>query len=97
VRETDPVAHLGGDGFTVILPDINHRRYAELITGKVVQKLVRPFKLANVTLSLSASVRVCISSGPPPTPETLLKNADLATYAARPPDRGAARSRHRRD
>jgi diguanylate cyclase (GGDEF)-like protein/PAS domain S-box-containing protein len=83
VRETDTVARLGGDEFTVILQDLTDTGHAELIAGKIVQELARPFELANVTISLSASVGVCLASRPPPTPETLLKNADVAMYAAK--------------
>jgi diguanylate cyclase (GGDEF)-like protein/PAS domain S-box-containing protein len=83
VRGTDTVARLGGDEFTVLLQDLTHACHAELVAGKIVQELASPFKLANATISLSASVGICLSSLPPPTPETLLKNADLAMYAAK--------------
>jgi diguanylate cyclase (GGDEF)-like protein/PAS domain S-box-containing protein len=83
VRETDTVARLGGDEFTVILQNLTDTGHAERIAGKIVQELARPFKLANITIALSASVGVCLSSRPPATPETLLKNADLAMYAAK--------------
>ncbi len=83
VRETDTVAGLGGDEFSVILPDITHRRHAELIAGKIVQELVRPFKhRERHALAVRECGRLHLLRDAAHA-RNVAKNADLAMYAAK--------------
>ena len=47
VREADTVSRLGGDEFTVILPEIGDVSQAERIANQIVQKMVHPFFFLN--------------------------------------------------
>jgi len=83
VRDTDTVARLGGDEFTVILQDVTHTRDAEIVAGKIVKELASPFHISLDTIRISASIGITLSSDGASTPEDLIKNADLAMYAAK--------------
>jgi len=83
IRETDTVARMGGDEFTVILPDLIDTKYVELVAGKILTELARPFQIFDNTLHLSASIGITLSPQDASTPEDLIKNADQAMYMAK--------------
>jgi diguanylate cyclase (GGDEF)-like protein/PAS domain S-box-containing protein len=83
VREADTVARLGGDEFTVILQDLTDAGHAEMVAGTIVRELTCPFPIANEIIHISASIGIALSSQDASTPESLIKNADLAMYVAK--------------
>ena len=83
VREADTVARLGGDEFTVILhavPDVAHIR---IVAEKIVQALATPFQIHEHSVQVSASIGVSSSPQDAQTTQSLMRNADLAMYAAK--------------
>ena len=88
VREPDTVARMGGDEFTVILSQINDPLDTKIVAENIVQKLSQPFMVDGHTLNISASIGITIYPNDGDSAEQLLKNADIAMYAAKSAGRG---------
>ncbi len=81
VRDVDSVARLGGDEFAVLLaqgPVDN----AAVIARRVLATLELPLSLRTTTVSVAASIGIATGSLGD-TADELLRNADLAMYAAK--------------
>ena len=76
------VARLGGDEFGVLLPGIVGRETAVTAADLVVSALSAPLRTGEARAALSASVGVALG-GDGGSPEELLRNADIAMYAAK--------------
>lgn len=88
VRETDSVARLAGDEFTVILEGLAHpAEHATLVARKLIAELATPVWLAGHELTLAASIGVAFtggdSGGGTSSAELLLSRADAAMYQAK--------------
>lgn len=83
VRETDTVARLGGDEFTVILQGLGGIEHVELVAGKIVEAIARPFEISGHSVNISSSIGIAIFPDDATTPDQLLKNADEAMYLAK--------------
>ncbi len=74
-------ARLGGDEFAVLL-DIEEVASAEEAAGRLLQALAEPFRVGEHHLLAHASLGVAIA-GPGDSADELLRNADIAMYAAK--------------
>lgn len=83
VRETDTVARMGGDEFTVILSGQSEQNNIARVYNGILQRLAQPFFLGNEAAYVSASVGITIFPEDAITADELLKNADQAMYAAK--------------
>ncbi|MFC6518913.1 diguanylate cyclase domain-containing protein [Undibacterium arcticum] len=83
IRDTDTVARLSGDEFTVILQDLRGTEDVELIAGKILTELASPFPIFSHTVHISASIGITLSPQDASTPDHLIKNADQAMYVAK--------------
>lgn len=88
VREMDTVARMGGDEFTVILSQMTDPIYAEKVAAAIIRKLTEPFIIGRAELNVSASIGITIYPTDGDSSEQLLKNADIAMYAAKNSGRG---------
>ncbi len=91
LRETDTVARMGGDEFTVLMTDLENADRLEGVLQKILDTLSTAFVLSHEQVFISASVGVTIYPDDASDIEGLLKNADQALYAAK----GAGRNRYR--
>ncbi len=83
LRETDTVARLGGDEFVMVLGGSASRQdYLETLE-RVLTQLAEPCQLAEVTVSLSASIGVTFFPDDDSEPDALLRHADQAMYRAK--------------
>jgi diguanylate cyclase (GGDEF)-like protein len=82
-RETDTVARMGGDEFTVVLSGQNEQNNIARVYNGILHKLAQPFFLKNEAAYVSASIGITIFPSDADTIEELLKNADQAMYAAK--------------
>jgi len=83
LRESDTAARVGGDEFVVLLPAIETEQDAELVGGKILQALNRPFELAGHRLNIGGSIGVAIYPDHGASEKLLVKSADIAMYHAK--------------
>lgn len=83
VRETDTVARMGGDEFTVIMSNIANMDDAALCAQKIIDGLSLPFSLDNHEVFVTLSIGIAIAPSDGEDAETLIKNADTAMYHAK--------------
>lgn len=77
------VARLGGDEFTILLADIDRGESAATVAQRVLDALSETFHIATHEVFISPSIGVALFPQDGDDAETLLKNADVAMYAAK--------------
>ncbi len=83
LRSCDIVSRLGGDEFTVILPEISQAEYAAKVADKILESLSQVFVLERQNVFVTASIGISIYPLDGEVEETLIKNADAAMYRAK--------------
>ncbi|MBN6742386.1 EAL domain-containing protein, partial [Acidithiobacillus sp. MC6.1] len=92
LRTGDTLARLGGDEFGLLLPDISRIDDIEVICERILEELRRPFDLGNELAQISASIGFTVYPLDEGDPETLLRHADTAMYAAKNEGKDQCRS-----
>lgn len=85
------VGRLGGDEFEVVLPGIEDRIKIEALARAIIESLSLPYQIDGNQVVIGASVGIAISPYDGGTSEALVRNADLALYAAKGDGRGVHR------
>lgn len=88
VREGDLVARLGGDEFAIVAQDIRERAFASSLAERLVVSLSEPYDLEGQKVQIGACVGVALACESGVGGEMLLKQADLAMFAAKEAGRG---------
>lgn len=88
VRNEDTVARIGGDEFGVLVQGPSRRQDVEVVAGKVVAALARPFAVRDLTLHIGASVGVTLFPDDSDSYESVMARADSAMYRAKAEGRG---------
>jgi len=90
IRQTDIVARLAGDEFTVILTDLNDpEEDVHQICDKILSALKEIQMIAQVPLTLSASIGAAIGyAGDKTNMDVLMSKADAAMYRAKEAGKG---------
>ena len=85
VRESDTVARVGGDEFTVILHDIGTREVADTVARKIAAALAAPFRLGREkqSVDIGTSIGIAVYPADGQTADALVKAADAAMYGAK--------------
>jgi len=83
VRESDTLARIGGDEFTILLNDAHERENVETVAKKIIHSIAQPFYLEGQAAHIGASVGIARYPDDAPTNGTLLIVADKAMYAAK--------------
>lgn len=83
VRSNDAVYRFGGDEFVVILNDIKEVKHAQVIAEKMLTKFSSPFICKGNLIDISLSIGISISPEDSSESRELLKQADIAMYAAK--------------
>src|SRR4051794_21805455 len=89
LRDGDTVARLGGDEFAVLLPSVDGVAEAKAVAERLRLSLHRPFDVDGVALDVEASIGIVLSPWHGTDTEELLRNADIAMYAAKELKAGA--------
>ncbi len=89
VRDSDTVARMGGDEFTVVLSELSGAERLERILQKILGALSAAFQLGDEQVFISASIGITMYPADATEVESLFKNADQALYVAK----GAGRNR----
>ncbi|QIN78174.1 PAS domain S-box protein [Rubrobacter marinus] len=90
VRPGDTVARLFGDEFAILLEAPTGMEDARAVAGRIGERLQAPFDVEGREVFVSPSVGISMSNTSEDEPESLLRRADLAMYAAK--NRGKART-----
>ena len=88
LRDSDTVARVGGDEFTVLLPRIAGREDATEVAEKIVDALAAPFQLSDPgesmrEVSIGCSIGIAIYPEDADGPDRLVVAADAAMYTAK--------------
>jgi diguanylate cyclase (GGDEF)-like protein/PAS domain S-box-containing protein len=89
LRDSDMAARMGGDEFTVILPNTD-KAAALIVTEKIIDSLAQPYILNNQQFILGSSIGITIFPQDDTNAETLLQLADSAMYEAKKSNLGFA-------
>ena len=82
LRPIDTVARLGGDEFAVICEGVTEPGEALAVSARILDVLARPVAVHGGTASVTCSIGVAFSSDAS-SPDTLVRFADMAMYAAK--------------
>ena len=80
VRESDTVARMGGDEFTVLLPEIGDETAALVVAQKILDSMKEPVNLAGQLTVITTSIGISMFPKDGRDAETLMKHADAAMY-----------------
>ncbi|HEY0846912.1 MAG TPA: EAL domain-containing protein [Noviherbaspirillum sp.] len=83
VRESDTVARMGGDEFTIVLSEIANSKDAANVAQKILDAFRPPFVLNGEEVFVSVSIGISVYPEDGNNIEILLKNADMAMYRAK--------------
>lgn len=83
VGEDAFVARVGGDEFIVILPGVADLRTIAQVADRLIGGIRREFAVRGQNIQMSSSVGVTLYPGDGDLAEEILKNADIAMYAAK--------------
>jgi diguanylate cyclase (GGDEF)-like protein/PAS domain S-box-containing protein len=83
VVEGSIVSRLGGDEFTIILPNLSSMEEAMQTAEAILKTLAEPFYILNKEIYITTSIGICIYPYHGEEVETLIKNADASMYRAK--------------
>ncbi|MGI9426125.1 MAG: putative bifunctional diguanylate cyclase/phosphodiesterase [Hyphomicrobiaceae bacterium] len=83
LRESDMPARFGGDEFVILQSHMNAPTDASALANRVINELSRPYRIGSNEVVLGASVGIAKLGIDGDNPEKVLKNADVALYAAK--------------
>jgi len=83
LRKGDTVARIGGDEFILLLPSLGRIDNADRIAEKIVSAFNEPFFLDDHEVRITPSIGIAIYPEHGDNLDILLKNSDIAMYAAK--------------
>jgi diguanylate cyclase (GGDEF)-like protein len=83
VRQSDTVARMGGDEFTVLVEPLNDSADADAIAQKVLNAVHVPIKLPGKSVQLTASIGVVLFPDHARNADSLVESADRAMFLAK--------------
>ena len=83
LRRTDTIARMGGDEFTIIMPQVEEPPLVNNLAERILAGLTEPFSIGGYEGSISASLGIAVYPEDGTSIDTLLKRADSAMYAAK--------------
>ena len=82
------VGRLGGDEFKAVLPGIVEAGLLESLARTLIEQVSRPYTIEGHKVTIGASVGIAIGDPGRACADALIRNADLALYAAKAAGRG---------
>jgi diguanylate cyclase (GGDEF)-like protein/PAS domain S-box-containing protein len=90
LRSIDTLARFGGDEFIILLDDIRDMNGVNRVTEFIQEQFKDPIRVENYEARTSASIGVVMYKPEYKTTEEVIKNADIAMYAAKAKGRARA-------
>jgi diguanylate cyclase (GGDEF)-like protein len=87
LRETDTLARIGGDEFTVLLDPVEHLEEAMLVAERIISVIQPIFKLEHHEVHVNASIGVVLEEHGISSDE-IVHRADVAMYQAKRSGKG---------
>jgi len=83
LRTSDTVARFGGDEFVILAEDMADEADAVRVAEKLAESLREPVRIGNQEIVVTASIGIAVADAQSATPETLVRDADVAMYRAK--------------
>ena len=83
VRESDTIARIGGDEFTLIIQETSGVEEAKLLSGRILEALNQPFHSNGREITITGSIGISLFPRHGEDPEELVGSADKAMYVAK--------------
>jgi diguanylate cyclase (GGDEF)-like protein len=83
LRSSDTVARIGGDEFTIVLPNLKAVGDAELLCDRIINTVRKPFDIEGHQVFIGVSIGIAISPRDGDTRTQLCRKADIALYHAK--------------
>lgn len=90
LRGSDLLFRMGGDEFTIILPQMAEPEDAATVARRLLEAVAAPVTIHEHELTVGASIGIAVCPGDGSRADELLKNADAAMYSAKQ----SGRNRH---
>jgi len=91
IGEEGQVGRLGGDEFEAILPGTEEEGRLGALAGRLIAEVSRPYSIEGHEIMIGASLGIAIARPGKAYAAALIKDADLALYAAKAAGRGTFR------
>ena len=91
IGEAGQVGRLGGDEFEIVLPSTSNKEDLSKLAQGIIDSLSRPYTINGNAVSIGASVGIVTSDYDDRTADDLMRDADLALYAAKAAGKGCFR------
>lgn len=91
VGDKGQVGRLGGDEFQIVLPQIVQPEKLAGIANAIILSLAKPFAIEGEQVRIGSSIGIAVSEGDGVSSSALVRNSDLALYAAKDAGRGVYR------
>ena len=91
IGERGKVFRLGGDEFQLMLPGLDDRASLGLLMDDIIASLSQPYTIEGSRCAIGASAGLAVGPADGRSGEDLMRNADLALYAAKDAGRGCHR------
>ncbi len=91
VGDKGQVGRLGGDEFQIVLPQITQPEKLSGIANAIILSLAKPFAIEGEQVRVGSSIGIAVSEGQGVSASALVRNSDLALYAAKDAGRGVYR------
>ena len=91
VGDKGQVGRLGGDEFQIVLPQLTQPEKLAGVANAVILSLAKPFAIEGEQVRVGSSIGIAVSEGQGVSASALVRNADLALYAAKDAGRGVYR------
>lgn len=91
VDASTEIARLGGDEFTVVLSDVPDTNHVETVARRILRSLSEPIALQSHNPVVTPSIGIALYPQDGTDPDSLVRNADTAMYAAKAEGRACYR------
>jgi len=91
VGELGQVGRLGGDEFEAVLPGVDEEGTLASLSDRLIREVTKPYHIKGNKVAIGASVGISIARPGRTYADALIREADLALYAAKAAGRGTFR------